>query len=237
MLISVLVCSYNSRDILEAALNSALYQKLAQDDFEVLLVDDGSTDGTSSLAHEIAEKHANFRYLPLPVNQGLVAACNYGLNCAHGKYFIRLDADDSFHNEILCSLVGALEQDETDLVYTDRYDVNLADGPRRLVKVEPFQLFELIATGPTFRTQLVRQLGGYRALVWEEYDLYLRYLSLSTRRPVRIPRPLYHYSIHESSMTADPEKVRKGWDELKQLWGETVLKKFGWPGEIVGSTS
>ncbi len=227
-LVSVVICSYNSADTLEAALDSALDQSLPSEDYEVLLVDDGSTDGTYKLAEAYVKRNPTLFYLRLAVNKGLVSACNHGLKAAQGRYLIRLDADDSFHRDILSSSLVPLEQDKTDLVYCDRYDVALAEGGRQLVKLEVFDLFRMIASGTMMRTEIMREVGGYRELFWEEYDLYLRYLQCSRRPPVRVPRPLYYYSRHPSSMTADQTRVHEGWEQLKSLWGKATLKEYGW---------
>ena len=227
-LVSVVVCTYNSAETLGSALDSALCQTLPSKDYEVLLVDDGSTDQTAELAEGYRENHGNLRYLRLPVNEGLPAACNHGMEAAQGKYFVRLDADDTFDRELLSCCVEPLERDETDLVCCDRYEVTLPGRACHLVEVQPSDPFNLTACGTMLRTDMMRQVGGYRPLFWEEYDLYLRYLQCSRRPPVRIPRPLYHYSRHPSSMTADPTKVRAGWTELKAIWGEEALRRFGW---------
>ena len=228
--VSVVVCAYNSADTLGAALDSALTQSLPSQDYEVLLVDDGSTDRTRELAAGYQQEWSNLQSLRFPANRGLAAACNHGLEFAQGRYFIRLDADDTFHRDILTSCVTSLEQGEADMVYCDRYEVAQPEGTRRLVRVEPFNLFELIACGTMLRTDVLREIGGYHSLFWEEYDLFLRYLQHSQRPPVRIPRPLYYYSRHADGMTADRPRVRQGWEELKQIWGEDVLRKFGWNG-------
>ena len=234
MLVTVVLCTYNSADTLETALDSALGQRFPAERYEVVLVDDGSTDRTDALVEQYRQ-HDNFRNIRLPQNRGLVAACNCGLKAAKVKYFIRLDADDVFHPEILARCVEPLEQDRTDFVFSDRYEVTLADRVQAdnapsLVQVEPFNLFNLIAIGTMLRTGLLREIGGYRTLFWEEYDLYIRYLQHSRRPPVRIPRPLYNYTRHPSSMTADPVRVLEGWEELEQMWGPEVLREFGWLG-------
>ena len=228
MRVSVVVCTYNSADTLGAALDSALCQTLPSKDYEVLLVDDGSTDQTAELAEGYRERHENLRYLRLPVNKGLPAACNHGIEAALGKYLVRLDADDTFHKELLSCCIEPLERDETDLVCCDRYEVAVPGRACCLVEVQPSNLFSLTACGTMLRTDMMRQVGGYRPVFWEEYDFYLHYLQCSQRQPVRIPRPLYHYSRHPSSMTADTARVRQGWEELKAMWGEQVLRKFGW---------
>ena len=228
-LVSVTVCSYNSAATLGPALDSALNQSFPQHNYEVLVVNDGSSDNTSDVIDEYAKRHPNIRPFNLKENRGLVAACNFGLDAAKGKYFIRLDADDLFHEDILSSLAEQMESDKTDMSYCDRYDITLENGHRELIQTEPFNLFNLLATGTMFRMDMVRALGGYRPLFWEEYDLYMRYLVHSGRSPVRVPNPLYYYSLHDSSMTADKASVSAGWKELREVWGVDALRRFGAP--------
>jgi len=211
------------------ALDSALNQSFPQQDYEVLVVNDGSSDNTSEIIDEYAKIHPNIRPFHLKENGGLAAACNFGLDVAKGKYFIRLDADDIFHQDILSSLAEQMESDETDMAYCDRYDITLENGHRELIRTEPFNLFNLLATGTMFRIDMVRALGGYRPLFWEEYDLYMRYLLHSGRSPARVASPLYYYSIHDSSMTADKASVSAGWQELRETWGADTLRQFGAP--------
>lgn len=231
--VSVVLCTYNSAPTLGAALDSVAAQTFPAVEFEVLLVDDGSTDDTPAVAARYAERLPNLRYVRLPENRGLVTACNAGLGLARGRYFMRLDADDTFHPDILSACVTPLDRGWTDLVYCDRYEVSLADGSRTLVKVEPFNLFGLIATATMLRTEVVKQVGGYRPLFWEEYDLYMRYLARSGRPPVRVPRPLYYYSRHPGSVTANQARVRRGWEELRRAWGDDTLRRWGWHEGLV----
>lgn len=237
MLVSVVICSYNSAHTLGAALDSVAAQTFPAEEFEVLLVDDGSTDDTPAVAARYAERLPNLRYVRLPENRGLATACNAGLGLARGKYFIRLDADDTVHPDILRACIAPLEEDRTDLAYCDRYEVSQADGSRTLVEVEPFSLFRLTATATMLRTEMVKRVGGYRPLFWEEYDLYMRYLARSGRPPVRVPRPLYYYSRHPGSMTANEARVRRGWAELRRAWGDDALRRWGWHEGLVPATA
>jgi glycosyltransferase involved in cell wall biosynthesis len=210
VLVSVVVCSYNSAATLEAALDSALMQTLPPDSFEVLLVDNGSTDKTFELVGAYERLHSNFRYVRFPRNKGLAAACNYGLKSALGKYFTRLDADDALHPEMLASCVESLERDHTDLTYCDYYEVSLEEKSYRLVQVEPFSPLQAIAGGMVLRTDLMRSLGGYRSLLWESCDLYLRYLQVSSHPPLRIPYPLYYLTRDSLRRSTDAIKARRG---------------------------
>ena len=228
--ISVILCSYNGETTLEAALNSALIQSMDPAEYEVILVDDGSTDGTSAIASSYLTRYPNFRYQRDAVNRGLVSACNRGLKMARGRYVIRLDDDDIFDREILGRLVQPLDEDQTDLVYCDRYEVLTSTGEKKYVSLANSNLFELTAAGVMMRRDLLTELKGYRDLFWEEYDLYIRYAQRSRRPFFHIPQPLYRYNRRPGSltMTRSGENVRLGWQELKSAWGEETLRRFGW---------
>ena len=237
-MVSVIICCYNGADRVSTALESAVGQSLPSDQHEVLFIDDGSTDGTAEIIQPYLRDNPNLRYLRQETNQGLTWASNVGVREARGRYIIRLDHDDRFAPDILESMVPPLEEGKTDLAYSDRYEVT-SEKPMRYVSLEKFDLFSLLAAGTMMRRDMVIELGCYRPVFWEEYDLYLRYLERSRRPPVHIPRPLYYYSQHTSSMTADPDSVRKGWQELKDIWGETALRRAGWNGDethLLGGT-
>src|SRR5690348_17986778 len=90
--VSVVMPCYNAAPWLEAALDSVLGQ--THGDFELLAVDDGSTDATPRILAEAARRDGRVRVLGGGKNAGIVAALNQGLDQARGDYVARMDADD-----------------------------------------------------------------------------------------------------------------------------------------------
>jgi glycosyltransferase involved in cell wall biosynthesis len=230
MLASVVICTYNAAPTLGKAIESALNQSLDSNEYEVLVIDDGSRDNTDIIVESYAKWHCNLRSIQFPLNRGLVPACNYGINASLGDHFIRLDADDEMHTDILSKSIEAMSKRDTDLVYTDRCEVDLDTGKSILCQIEPFNLFRMIAAGTLMRTDILRRIRGYRPFFWEEYDLYIRYLQTSGKPPVRLPAPMYTYNRHGRSMTADLRRVHEGWAQLRDEWGDDVLRQHGWSG-------
>ena len=235
-IITVILCSNNGEETIAKALDSVVSQSMDQAQYEVLVVDDGSTDGTSRVAATYAARHPNIHCIRTETNQGLVAACNLGLGSSSRKYVIRLDDDDQFDSAILDEMVGPLDDDETDLVYSDRYEVMIESGVERYIGLDEFNVFQMTAAGVMMRRDIVEELGGYRPLFWEEYDLYMRYAEISGRPFHRIAKPLYRYNRRPGSltMTATDENRQKGWRELEQLWGLEALTRFGWDQSETG---
>src|ERR1700744_2452378 len=92
-LASVLLPVYNGEKYLAEAVNSVLNQTLSS--FELLLLDDGSTDGSRVLMESFVAADSRCRLLSWP-NRGIVATLNAGLDQARGTFIFRMDADDVF---------------------------------------------------------------------------------------------------------------------------------------------
>ena len=91
MLVSVITPVYNTEKYLDECIGSILLQSMT--DFELLLIDDGSTDGSLAAAQRAARGHANVQVHAKP-NEGVSMARNYGTERAAGRYVMYVDADD-----------------------------------------------------------------------------------------------------------------------------------------------
>src|SRR5215218_1286219 len=89
--VSVLMATYNFRPYLEESVGSILNQPFR--DFEFVLIDDGSTDGSEELLRAMAAKDARLRVIVRP-NKGLTKSLNEGLALCRGEFIARMDADD-----------------------------------------------------------------------------------------------------------------------------------------------
>ncbi|MBN8293006.1 glycosyltransferase family 2 protein [Rhodobacter sp. NTK016B] len=110
-LISVIVAVYNVVDHVRDAVASIKAQTLT--DFEALIVDDGSTDGSGALASEICAGDPRFRVIR-QANRGLSGARNAGLDQARGRFIAFLDGDDAFAPDFLSTLHDTLTRQNTD---------------------------------------------------------------------------------------------------------------------------
>lgn len=111
-LVSIIIPTYNRRALLPQAVASALEQTLS--DIEVIIVDDGSTDGTQELFSAAADPR--IRYCQAP-HRGACAARNLGLEMAEGKYIAFLDSDDRWYPDKLAIQQRQLEQSGADVVF------------------------------------------------------------------------------------------------------------------------
>ncbi|MBQ4265753.1 MAG: glycosyltransferase [Clostridia bacterium] len=105
MKISIIIPCYNSEKYLDACMDSVLKQTFS--DFEVILVDDGSLDGTLAVAKRYAESDARVRVLAKE-NGGVAAARNQGLDCAQGEWITFVDSDDLLPADALETLLSGV---------------------------------------------------------------------------------------------------------------------------------
>ncbi len=118
--VSVLMIVYNSEREVGRALSSALCQTLAGEDMEVVVVDDGSTDGTADVVAHFARLNNRLHLVRLPRNMGRSYARNTALEEARGDYVLFLDADDFLTHDALQRLLHATESGRHDLVIGGR---------------------------------------------------------------------------------------------------------------------
>ena len=110
---SVIVPVYNVKDFLEKCVDSVLRQ--TERDFELLLIDDGSTDGSGALCDELAGRDNRIRVIHQE-NKGLGGARNTGIEAASGDWLLFLDSDDWIEPETLEKALTAGEQQNADMV-------------------------------------------------------------------------------------------------------------------------
>jgi glycosyltransferase involved in cell wall biosynthesis len=185
--VTVLIPVFNRERFVDEAIRSVIEQDFG--DFELLLVDDGSTDGTPDALAGGARRDARIAVVTSPTNRGIPAALNLGLAHARGEYVARLDSDDLMMPRRLAAQAAVLDAHAEVSLVSCAYDiVDLAGRHLRTWKgdeppdVMRFLLNFYNAVGGggqvMFRLADVRQEGGY-ALAFpssEDYDLWVRLL-------------------------------------------------------------
>jgi GT2 family glycosyltransferase len=187
--VTVIVPTYNRAEFLKEAIRSVLAQTFT--DFELIVVDDGSTDHTKEVVREFPQ----IRYHPCPKNEGVSKARNLGIGLAQGHYICFLDSDDLWVENKLETQVAWMEsQTDCQVCYTD--EIWIRKGVRvnpmnkhRKVTGEIFsQCLPLCVVSPSsvlMRASLFSEVGMFdeTLTVCEDYDLWLR---ISMKYPVHL---------------------------------------------------
>ena len=121
---SIIIPIYNASATLPRCLKSVTAQSFS--DYEVLLVDDGSTDASASVCRSLCGGDARFRYLHQE-NQGPSAARNAGLDLARGQWICFVDSDDAVAPDYLSALYERIEREGCDCVFMGYRRIS-ADG-------------------------------------------------------------------------------------------------------------
>lgn len=118
--VSIIIATFNREKLLREAIHSVFAQ--TYQNFELIIIDDGSTDNTSSMIKEFTDSRLHYQHLP---NQGRSKARNVGLSLAKGKYITFLDSDDLYHPEKLALQTAYLDaHPETGMIYTSAYCID-----------------------------------------------------------------------------------------------------------------
>ena len=230
-LVSVVVATRNQGRFLRRCLRSLTSQSLPREVYEIIVIDDGSTDSTRDVLCDYRDR---VEAIHLKRHRGLAAACSAGLTRARGQFIVRVDSDDWLDLDALSLELDAFNsRTAVDIFLPDYWEVSAGRSIRRRPNLR--NVFSWVAAGPMMRLQAVTRAGGYRPFFWEEYDLYLRLLKAGAR-PGRLPVPLVFYRRHSSSMTADRKARMDGWRELLKVWPPEVLSMYGSHRELSAIT-
>nr|WP_300817136.1 glycosyltransferase family 2 protein [uncultured Acetatifactor sp.] len=119
-LVSVIIPIYNTETYIDGCIESVISQ--AYRNLEIILIDDGSTDGSSEKCDKWGEKDGRI-YVIHQTNMGVAAARNHALDYAHGSYICFVDSDDWLEAGYVSSMLEVADGSGTDLVMCDVYDV------------------------------------------------------------------------------------------------------------------
>jgi glycosyltransferase involved in cell wall biosynthesis len=201
-LVTVGVPCYNYGQYVEEALASVLASTFQ--DFEILVIDDGSTDPhTLEVLTALEGRDPRLRVVHQE-NEGLAAARNKGAALGRGKYVISLDADDRIGPTYLEKTVWVLENHpEYAFCYSLVQMFGAEDG---IWKTEPFSLekalrYNHVPTGAVFRREAWIEAGGFRDELYGQDDWNF-WITLGARgwEGCLIDEPLFYYRKHQASM-------------------------------------
>jgi glycosyltransferase involved in cell wall biosynthesis len=200
----VIIPCYQQANYLPEAVESVLEQTFQN--FEIIIVNDGSPDHTSGVAKQLIDAYPNRRIRLIEKdNGGLASARNFGIERAKGDYIIPLDADDKLHPEMLASAVWHLDNHRNiSIVYTDALYFGRNE---KYVNAGEFDLRTLCRENQLsycclYRRDVWKAVGGYSTNMvhgYEDWDFWIGCAEQGCNA-YKIPQSLFLYRVKEESM-------------------------------------
>ncbi len=245
---------YNGQRFLAETVESILTQTYA--DFELIVIDDASEDGSAEIIRQYARRDERIRFFQLAQNRGQSSALNRGLAEARGVYIAKMDSDDiSLPRRLEIQLEFLRTNPEIGVVGAQRKQVDENLQPLRDIDFPPrhahivmnlfFGVWSIGGAEAIFRRQVLTPLGGFNSQVLlGDWELYCRMVEHT--RFANVPQRLYLARRHKSNITvthrlrlnAEWQEIRARW--CKRLWREPPVasldrldrfygeKKFSW---------
>ncbi|MEO0986046.1 MAG: glycosyltransferase [Cyanobacteria bacterium J06639_14] len=225
--VSVVIPAYNIETYLESALQSLISQTFEH--FEVIIVDDGSTDKTHDIAKQFCYRDNRFKVVCKP-NGGLSSARNYGIRHANSEYIALLDADDIYRPRKIETHVAILEQHASvGVVYSAsqaiRDDgksifISLSGKPvdRNPLKALLFKNFIGHGSNAIFRRSIFYEVGEFDETLRssEDIDFWLRIAGTQNWTFYRVPEKLSCYRVRPSGLSFNIEGMQTSHEAVLQ---------------------
>jgi glycosyltransferase involved in cell wall biosynthesis len=211
--VSIVVAVRNQEKYIGRCIRSIINQTYPRSDYEVIVVNDASTDQTR-FALELFD--GDIRLINNPERKGLPGSLNTGIRAAKGRFVVRIDGDDYVHKEYINVLSMHLALNAwMDAVACDYNLVTDNDEVLEHINCED----NPIGCGIMFRIDQLVELGLYdeQFLLHEDKDLRIRFLE--KHQIHRVALPLYRYRRHEDNMTNDHESMSGYLDQLSAKHG------------------
>jgi glycosyltransferase involved in cell wall biosynthesis len=233
-LVSVIIPAFNRERVIGRAIKSVLAQTFQ--DFEIIVVDDGSRDETAKNAIKLACSEPRVRIFRFETNQGAQAARNAGARVAQGKWLSFLDSDDEWLPRSLEIRLGIAAVENVDVIHSDCYILR-NNMPKKLFNLPVFrgQVYSQLLgrPGPMFQAMLMSarsfsQIGGLDETIvaYQEWDTAIR-LGKSFRFGY-VSAPTFVYNCQGAdTISGDERRAAQGYKQVVKKHFVPIMLKLG----------
>jgi len=229
--VSVIIPAYNRGKVIERAVSSVLTQ--TYQNFEVIIVDDGSTDSTSNVINALVKKEQRIRYCHHLTNQGAQAARNTGIRSAKGEWIAFLDSDDEWLPNWLEEGLYAQKKNGFSIIHCDCYRTDGNQPPKRW-GLPPLtgNIYKTLLKHPNtvFPGLLIRRTClehiGYLdedIVSYQEWDtsiMLAKYYEFGF-----VPEPLFIYHCHSGeTISKDMKRSADGWAQIVEKHKREIVR-------------
>ena len=227
--LSIIITTYNYEKYLNECIDSCLEQLPSGLNYEIVVVDDGSTDGTHEILSKAFPKILRAYHIE---NSGIEKASNFGFLKAQGNYLVRVDADDLLEPNF-CQVVEKYLSSDFGFYYSNYHVIDAQGKIIKKMELPSFSLQEIasrgdfLATGTLYNADLIKCAKGYSTdnvnSGLENYELILDILQ-SGVKGLHIPEALFCYRRHSKNLSEI--KTRQIIDNGRKMFKAKRLGEF-----------
>lgn len=235
-LLTISIASYNTEKFIKETVGSLIVDSEYMDKLEVIIVNDGSKDMTSKIAHELERNYPNSIIVIDKPNGGYGSTINASLSVARGKYYKLLDGDDWYNTESLTNMLNYIEQVDSDIIVSPYYEMrenrNLVDNHLD-IPVEKANFNDISIDNKLFvmheitiKTDLLRGLN--RTITENCFYTDSEYVFnclLVAKTISRFDKPVYIYRLGVDGQSVSLEGIRKHYKDLPVV-AERIMKTY-----------
>ena len=228
--ISVIIPIYNTKTALPRCIESVINQTYK--DIEIILVDDGSTDGSSEICDSYAEKFENIRVIHKE-NGGLSSARNEGIEVAKGRFLAFVDSDDYVHKDFLKALYSNLIEydahiseceylcvdDKSTALDNSTRDVKIFDGTEAIKGFLNNNSVESVACNKLYKKEIFDDIRYPYGRIHED-EFVIHHVLFKCKRLVHTTEYLYYYCRHSNSI------IGRKYDEKRFDYFDALLDRI-----------
>lgn len=222
--VSVVIPCFNQEKYIAECFESVLEQTF--NDYEVIVVNDGSTDNSLKIIKEYIDKYKNFRLIDQS-NHGVVAARNRAIAEATGTYIYPLDADDKIAPDCLEKLYQAMLRGKGDIITSRVLKFGEETGELVLPSPTPCHMAvnNCLVNAALFKKTDFISAGGYDenfSLGLEDYDLWMNMVFYKKLKIYRVQEKLFYYRMKNISDSRNKQQA----EHYSSLLNDKLLKKY-----------
>ncbi len=219
MLLSIVIPVYNGAKNISKCLDSIWTQNMNEYEYEVICVDDCSTDNTTAVLEKIKQEHDNLRIIKNDKNRRAGGSRNHGVLEAKGEYVVFIDSDDYFHHESLNKALMYLQENQLDILVCDfaREKYNEPNNTlvhnfknRELLSGKDFMISNGLPYAPWKyifkRSVMIKNCIYFEECVSAEDVDWTHNMAMHANKMQYIPLLLTHYRLNPASQTAQEFK-------------------------------
>ena len=231
-LVSIVMPAYNSEQYIERAITSVINQSV--NDWELLVIDDGSKDHTCQIVKQMAMEDSRIRLYCNESNMGVAKTRNRALDMSRGAYVAFLDSDDMWYPQKLENQIRAIKEKNADMVYTSYRLVTPSDGGTRAEYIVPerVDLSAMLAQnyiGCSTVLMSHKLAADYRfstECYHEDYALWLRMLQQGVTM-IGLSKVQVDYTYYPTSKAGNKfRSAKKRWNIYRQYLGLSRWKSL-----------